>query len=71
MGSRQLVFESIERLGARVRSYPGMAVVTGATRMRGRYGDRSFGVESRYTHVYVQAADRWRLVAAQGTPIQS
>ena len=71
VGSGQLVFESIERLEARVRLYPGMAVVTGATRMRGHYGEQDFGAHSRYTHVYEQAPDRWRLVTAQGTSIQS
>ena len=30
-----------------------------------------FGAHGRYTHVHEQAPDRWRLVAAQGTPIQS
>jgi len=70
VGSGQLVFDSIERLEARVRLYEGAAVVTGATRMRGRYGDQDFGAHSRYTHVYVKGPDRWRLVAAQGTPIQ-
>ena len=71
VGSGKLVFDSIEHLGAQVRLYPGMAVVTGATRMRGHYGEQGFGAHSRYTHVYEQALHRWRLVAAQGTPIQS
>jgi len=72
VGSRQLVFESIERAGARVRRYGAAAVVTGETRMRGRYGDQPFGAHSRYTHVYVeQPGAEWRLVTAQGTPIAS
>jgi hypothetical protein len=70
VGSGQLVFNSIERLEAKVRLYGGTAVVTGATRMGGRYGEQGFGAHSRYTHVYVKGADRWRLVTAQGTPIQ-
>jgi hypothetical protein len=69
VGSGQLVFDSIERLEARVRRYDDTAVVTGATRMRGRYGEQGFGAHSRYTHVYVKGPDRWRLVSAQGTPI--
>ena len=71
VGSRRLVFESIERLGARVRLYGGTAVVTGETRMIGRFDGQSFRVHSRYTHVYVEQHGRWRLVAAQGTPIAS
>jgi hypothetical protein len=64
-----LVFESVERIDARVRLYPGAAIVTGQTRMRGRFGDQPFGSHSRYTHVYVPAVGDWRLVTAQGTPI--
>ena len=69
VGSRQLVFEAIARIDARVRSYDGAAVVTGQTRMKGQYGGISFSTHSRYTHVYVHAANGWRLVSAQGTPI--
>jgi hypothetical protein len=69
VGSGQLVFESVERLDARVRRYDGTAVVTGQTRMRGHYGEQRFLAHSRYTHVYVRGADGWRLVTAQGTPI--
>ena len=69
VGSRQLVFEAIARIDARVRSYDGTAVVTGQTRMKGRYGGDSFSAHSRYTHVYVRGAGGWRLVSAQGTPI--
>lgn len=71
VGSGQLIFDSIERLEARVRLYTGMAVVTGATRLSGRYDGQSFGAHSRYTHVYEKTPDRWRLVSAQGTPIHS
>ena len=69
VGSRQLVFETIARIDARVRSYDGAAVVTGQTRMTGQYGGASFSTHSRYTHVYVHGAGGWRLVTAQGTPI--
>jgi len=69
VGSRQLVFEAIARIEARVRSYDGTAVVTGQTRMKGQYAGNSFSPHSRYTHVYVRGANGWRLVSAQGTPI--
>jgi len=69
VGSRRLVFESIERLGARVRLYGSTAVVTGETRMIGRFDAQAFEVHSRYTHVYVQGPDGFRLVNAQGTPV--
>ena len=69
VGSRQLVFEAIARIEARVRSYDGTAIVTGQTHMKGNYGGASFNPHSRYTHVYVRGANGWRLVTAQGTPI--
>ena len=69
VGSRQLVFEAIARIDARIRSYNGTAVVTGQTRMKGQYAGNSFSPHSRYTHVYVRGANGWRLVSAQGTPI--
>lgn len=69
VGSRRLVFQSIERLGARVRRYGATAVVNGQTRMIGRFEGQPFRVHSRYTHVYVHARGGYRLVNAQGTPI--
>ena len=66
---RQLVFESVERIDSRVRLYGSSAVVTGQTRMRGRYQEQSWSAHSRYTHVYVQGDGGWRLASAQGTPI--
>jgi hypothetical protein len=69
VGSGMLVFESVERIDAQVRLYPGAAIVIGQTRMRGRFGDQPFGAHSRYTHVYVPEVGDWRLATAQGTPI--
>jgi ketosteroid isomerase-like protein len=69
VGSRQLVFESVEQIDSRVRPYGEAAVVTGQTRMQGHYGEQRFGAHSRYTHVYVRTGSAWRLASAQGTPI--
>ena len=69
VGSGQLRFESVERVDASVRLYESAAVVTGQTRMRGRFGDQGFAAHSRYTHVYIHAASGWRLASAQGTQI--
>ncbi len=67
--SGQLKFEAIEPADSRVRLYQGTAVVTGRTKLSGRFGDAAFAARSRYTHVYVQQEDHWRLLAAQGTQI--
>jgi hypothetical protein len=71
LGSGQLRFEVIEPTEQRVRLYQATAVVTGHTRMSGLFGGTPFAALSRYTHVYVEQQGRWRLVAAQGTPIAS
>jgi ketosteroid isomerase-like protein len=66
---RQVQFEAITPSEVRVRLYPGTALVTGRTEMRGRFGETPFTTKSRYTHVYVLKDGSWRLVGAQGTPI--
>src|ERR1044071_1019076 len=42
VGSGQLDFEVIERIDSRVRTYGSAGVVTGQTRIRGRYQDQPF-----------------------------
>ena len=69
LGARQITFDAIEVVESRERRHGHAAVVTGQTRMRGRAGDQSWAVRSRYTHVYVRDEERWRLVSAQGTQI--
>ena len=64
-----LVFERIEPVTTTVRSYNGTAVVTGQTRMRGRFGGVSSEMDSRYTHVYVELEGRLQFVSAQGTVV--
>src|SRR4051812_13593552 len=72
VGSGQLAFETIDPAEVRCRRYGTTAVVTGRTRMAGRHAGAAFAAASRYTHVYIEGADgRWRMVAAQGTPIAS
>jgi ketosteroid isomerase-like protein len=72
VGSGQLAFEAIDPAEVRCRRYGATAVVTGRTRMAGRYAGAAFGAASRYTHVYVEERNGdWRMVAAQGTPIAS
>ena len=67
IASGQLKFDAIEPADCRVRLYQTTAVITGRTRMRGRFGVTPFTASSRYTHVYVVQQGQWRLVAAQGT----
>ncbi|MBZ5537072.1 MAG: nuclear transport factor 2 family protein [Acidobacteriia bacterium] len=69
VGAGQLRFDIIERAGHLVRVYQTTAVITGRTRIKGRFADIPFATSSRYTHVYVEQHGEWRLVAAQGTQI--
>ncbi|MEO8077941.1 MAG: nuclear transport factor 2 family protein [Acidobacteriota bacterium] len=69
VGSGQLKFDAVERIDARVRLFGEAAVVTGQTRMRGRFEDQPFSAHSRYTHVYVRNGGAWQIASAQGTPI--
>src|SRR6266566_3230941 len=69
VGSGQLVFDAIDPADRTVRRYQDVAVITGRTHMRGRFGGAPFAASSRYTHVFLERKSRWRLVAAQGTPI--
>ena len=69
IGAGQLSFEVIDVLESLTRRYGDTVIVTGRTRLRGRYQGQPFGAHSRYTHVYVRQQGRWRLASAQGTPI--
>jgi len=67
--SGQLRFDAIEAAEALVRRRPATAIVTGRTKMTGRFGNETFSIRSRYTHVFVEEGGRWMLASAQGTPI--
>jgi len=69
VGSGQIKFEAIRPADQRVRLCQDTAVITGRTEMRGRIVDSPFVTSSRYTHVYVQQQNDWRLASAQGTAI--
>jgi len=71
VSSDQLKFEIIDLLDSHIRFYNGTAVVTGTTKMNGRFADVPFRIFSRYTHVYSKQQDEWHLVVAQGTQITS
>src|SRR6266436_6026654 len=69
IGSGELKFDSIEPAERKARMYGSVAVVTGRTKMKMRFGGEAVSTNSRYTHVFVKESDRWRLASAQGTPI--
>jgi ketosteroid isomerase-like protein len=69
IASGDLEFVEVTRNEAEtlVRHRPGVAVVLGRTRMTMRFQGAELTVPSRYTHVWAEESDRWRLFAAQGT----
>lgn len=69
VGAGQLRFEGIDRPEYRGRLYGTTTVITGRTEMKGYFGEQPFQASSRYTHVFIEQSERWRMVAAQGTQI--
>ena len=63
VGSGQLKFESITPAAEHVRRYGSTAIVIGRTGMRVRFEETAVTVESRYTHVCVEAQDHWMMVS--------
>ena len=64
-----LQFEEINQIEFDTRVYGSVAIITGQTKMSGSYNGPRFDIDSRYTHVFVEQGNGWRLVAAQGTQI--
>ncbi len=60
--SGQLKFEAIEPVESQVRLYGITAVITGRTRMSGRFGETPFTASSRYTPVFVKEQNQWRVL---------
>jgi ketosteroid isomerase-like protein len=48
-----------------VRLYGDVALLSGRTRMTGRYQGKPFRTHYRYIDVYVRQGDRWRVVSVQ------
>jgi ketosteroid isomerase-like protein len=70
VGTRLLVFDSIDVVERSARRYHEIAVIVGRTRIVGSFDGSPFEVASRYTHVLRRVvAGMWQLVNAQGTRI--
>lgn len=54
-----------------VRVYGDTALVSGRTRMTGRYQGQPFDTHYRYIDIYVKRAGAWKLVSVQISPIPS
>jgi ketosteroid isomerase-like protein len=54
-----------------IRLYGDTALLSGRTRMTGRYQGKPFASHYRYIDVYVRMGDTWRIVSVQISPIPS
>lgn len=53
-----------------IRLYGEVALLSGRTRMTGRYGDKAFTSHYRYIDVYVRRAGEWKIVSLQITRLK-
>jgi ketosteroid isomerase-like protein len=53
-----------------VRVYGSSALLSGRTRMTGRYQGRPFASHYRYIDVYVARGNEWKIVSVQITPVR-
>ena len=53
-----------------VRLYGDTALLSGRTRMTGRYAGKPFNSHYRYIDVYVKRGGAWKIVSVQISPIQ-
>jgi len=52
-----------------MRRYGDVALLSGRTRMSGRYAGKPFQSHYRYTDVYVRRAGEWQVVSVQISPV--
>jgi ketosteroid isomerase-like protein/GNAT superfamily N-acetyltransferase len=71
--SGQLRFAEVKQYAEErsVRLRGPVAVVAGRTRMVLSYQGNEVTAHSRYTHIFACESGRWRLMSAQGTPVQT
>lgn len=54
-----------------VRVYGDVALLSGRTRMTGKYRGKPFTSHYRYIDIYVRRGDDWKIVSVQITPVAS
>ncbi len=65
-----LKFDSIDNEEEKVHLYDNTAVVTGLSKIKGKYKDHEFDDSYRWTRVWVQRDGKWLCVAEQMSKIQ-
>jgi ketosteroid isomerase-like protein len=69
IGSPKLAIDPYKVDDFDVRLYGDVALVSGRTRMTGRYDGAPFKSHYRYTDVYVRRDGQWRVASVQITPL--
>ena len=64
-GEREITEGKIDEIV--VRDFGDWAVVTGRTRMSGRYQGEEMKVTLRFTDVFFRTSEEWKCIASQGT----
>ena len=54
-----------------IRIFGTVALITGETRMTGRFGAEAFEIHYRFTDTYVKREGKWKVVQVQITPIRA
>ena len=66
-----LTFDKIENEEQKAHMYGDVAVVTGLSKIKGKYKDRVFDDTYRWTRVWVRHGSAWTCVAEQMSRVQS
>ena len=69
--SGELTFDKLDNEERKVQSYGDVAVVTGLSKIKGKYKDHSFDDSYRWTRVWVNHSGAWTCVAEQMSRVQA
>jgi ketosteroid isomerase-like protein len=64
-GDRDVTFSEIDEI--KVRDFGSFAIVTGRTRVEGRFDGQDAKVTLRFTDVFTHSHGEWQCIASQGT----
>ena len=69
MQSGAFTAELYDSFDMRVKLYGDCAVVTGKTKLKGKYNGEDVQEQFRWTDTFVKRKGRWQVVASQATPL--
>ncbi len=69
--SGELTFDKLDNEEQKVHKYGDVAVVTGLSKIKGKYKDHTFDDSYRWTRVWVNHGGAWKCVAEQMSRVQA